>query len=294
VQFSISLGAALPSLRFLGEVADPSLSMAERLSLSSLRLRDLVIELNLRSASDAINEAFKILLPEDPRLVSKWTVGMWMALAAAPGHPIKLRLYINQRWDTIVDRYHRIAHLLARFGRAHDVALWCRLAPFVSVGAIPFGVAIDVIPGGVGRFKVYFANYAATRSYWASLLGSLDLGHRLRQVELLAQMCGLDMQRLPPGAMSPSLEFVDDPDERGGLKIDVSCNHLRTSDAKMDQCITRYVRDCGLDPAEYRDVLAVVKPPPLRTNGVSCIQYCSVGLTDPDNVRINIYLGPPS
>src|SRR5262249_8366524 len=115
-----------------------------------------------------------------------------------------------------------------------------------------------------------------------------------KQVELLAQVCGLDLQKLPAGAMSPSLEFVDDPKEGGALKVDVSCNHLGTSDAKMDRCITRYIQECGFDPAEYRDVLAVVTSAPLRTDGVSCIQSFSLGLSGPDTVRINIYLGPPS
>lgn len=291
VQFSVSLGTKGRALRFLGEVAGAGMAMPRRLALSSIRLQELVQILGLRSAIETVNQLFRELLPEDPTCVLQWRMGMWFAIGAAPGPAIALRVYLNQRWDTVVSRYQRFGRLLASLGRHNDLNAWCNIAPIVSAAAIPFGVSFDIVPGGLGRLKVYLASQGATRLYWERLLTSLGLCHQFALLERLSEICRLDLDNVPNGVISPSLEFTDEAN-RVGLKLDFSCNQIGASDRQIDQYIMTYARECGINADEYREVLTIVAPGSLRSDRIASIQYCGIGFRDLNSHRLNVYLCP--
>jgi hypothetical protein len=292
IQFSISLGAATRSLRCLGELAAPGMSMPERLRLTTLRLREVLSFLGCGSASPAINQLFAMLFPGDPAAVLRWTGGIWMAFGAAPGHPLAFRLYLNQRWGDIPERFVRVGRVFAALGRGHSLSEWKRVAGPVSAGAVPYGVAFDVIPGGVGRFKVYLTCSGADRAYLASLLSHLDLRHHLDRVMLWLERCGLDRRGLAPWGVLPSLEFSAEPGDPVGLKLDVSCHHLQTSDAEMDERIHIYLHEFSFDPEEYEAALGAMTRGPLSGDRVERIQYCGVGFLGGDAARFNVYFCP--
>jgi hypothetical protein len=292
IQFSVSLGTQVPTLRVLSEVGRPGMSMPERLAASCLRLREILQLLDLKTSSPAVNHAFAALLPDNPRHTDGWTGGIWIAFGATRDRPITLRLYLNQRWGDIVERYQRLARFLVDLGRAHALEQWIDIAPSISTCSVPYGIAFDVTSEGVGRFKVYFACIESRRRYWLELFDLLGLADRFAQMERLISICGLSLDEMAPGTILPSVELDDKTSRQAGLKVDLSCNHLRTSDVEMDQRITEYVRACDLDPSEYRDVAGIVARRPLREDGIALIQYCGVGFAGPDNTRVNVYLCP--
>jgi hypothetical protein len=292
VQFSVSLGAPTRSLRCLGEVAASGISMPERLRLSTLRLREILSLLDLRPATGALNDAFAILFPKDPAATLRWTGGIWMGFGGAHGGPIALRLYVNQRWGNIADRVTRAGQVLSMLGRQHSLSAWAALAPRVSAGAIPYGVAFDVARGGIGAFKMYFACPEFDRSYVNDLVDLFSNRLGREQTMRWLSLCGLYQGNLRAGALLPAIEFKNDTDQSIELKLDVSCNHLETSDVAMDQRIRIYLQELSIPADEYDTVLVALSSLPLSSERVDRIQYCGVGLKNEGVSRFNIYLCP--
>ena len=141
-------------------------------------------------------------VPGRSRLGLRWTGGIWMALGASPGRPLALRLYVNQRWGEIPERFLRVGRAFAALGRDHSLNDWKRIAGPVSLGAIPYGVAFDVVPGGVGRFKVYLAS-CADRSYLETLLTLLGLEKHLDRAASLLDRFELDRPDIDPWGFLP-------------------------------------------------------------------------------------------
>jgi hypothetical protein len=291
VQFSVSLGATTKALRCLGEVGAGDVSMPERLRLSSLRLRPILALLERQTARFAINRLFAILFPEDPHAVFGWTGGIWMAFGAMPGRPLAFRLYVNQRWGDIADRFVRIGRVFVALGRNRSLALWQQIAGRISAGAVPYGVAFDVTPSGVGRVKVYLACPVVDLRYIDSILDSTGLGHRRDRVMQWLQYCTLDRPGRPPWALLPSFEF-DEDDATIGFKLDVSINPLATCDAQMDERIRTYLEKFSFDLEEYEMALRAISCRPLSTTHVERIQYCGTGFDGANGARFNVYLCP--
>jgi hypothetical protein len=290
-QFSVSVGSPAPSLRFLGEVIKPGLPMPRRLALSSIRLQELLTLLELRSSSEAINGLFALLLPPDANDVLRWRMGIWFAITARPGAPIGLRVYLNQRWGEIPTRYERFARFFATFGRRNDLQRWSEIAPVVARAGIPFGIAFDILPAGIGQFKIYFANRNSSRHYWHMLLSSVGLAGAAPLVERFAGALHVEIDDAPPGAMSPSLEFTDDP-EHVSLKIDVSCNQIGSTDRHIDESLMTFAGEIPISMNEYKAVLAAVHAGDLRGDRISSVQYCGLGLRAEEEIRLNVYLCP--
>ncbi len=291
VQLSVSLGAAAPALRVLGEVGMPGMSMPERLCLTSFRLREIIRLLDMQEAAPAINRVFAALLPPDPEQTLRWTGGIWIGVAASAGHAVRLRLYLNQRWGPVDERCGRVMRLLDELGWAAAQDLR-RVAPQMSAAAIPYGVAFDLARNDVGRLKVYFACEQPTTEYWRGLLQSLGLSGRSAAIAGLVGLCGRRLGELPPGALLPSLELAPDSAEPPGLKVDVSCNHLGVPDTELDRRITEYASTSGIDISEYRGVLGLAAPSGLNRRRVARIQYCGIGLHPYHDERLNVYVCP--
>jgi hypothetical protein len=266
--------------------------MPERLRLSTLRLREILSLLDLRSATPALNDAFAILFPRDPGATLRWTGGIWMGFGAARGGRIGLRLYINQRWGNTSDRVTRVGQLLSMLGRQHSLTAWAALAPRVSAAAIPYGVALDVVRGGIGSLKVYFACPEFNKSFINALLDSFGNRGAHEQTVRWMSLCGLYRGRFRAGAVLPSIELRNDGIQSIGLKLDVSCNHLETSDVAMDQRIRMYLQELSIPADEYDAVLVALSSLPLNAERVDRIQYCGVSPEKEGISRFNIYLCP--
>jgi len=215
-----------------------------------------------------------------------------MGFGAALGHPLSFRLYLNQRWGDVTERFVRIGQALAALGRSQSLHDWKRIGATVSAGAIPYGVAFDVMPLGVGCFKVYLACSVADLKYLETLLDCVGLSHLRDRVTFLFRQCSLDRPGLRSGAVLPSLEFSAEPGYPIGLKLDISCHHLQTSDVEMDKRIRTYLREFSFPLEEYEAALQAMSSAPLSAGRVARIQYCGVGLEAGDAVRFNIYLCP--
>jgi hypothetical protein len=90
------------------------------------------------------------------------------------------------------------------------------------------------------------------------------------------------------------LEFPEGTEEPVGFKLDVSFNHLQTSDAWLDEAITDFVTGLSIDLMEYRSVLAALTEDSLSRDAVQLLQYGGLGFDDQANVRFNVYLAPAS
>jgi hypothetical protein len=290
VQVSVSLGAPVPALRVVGEVGVPGMAMPERLRATSLRLREVVALLGLCDAAPAVNRAFAQLLPADPGKTLEWTGGIWIGVAATGRGRPRLRLYLNQRWGELPERYARIGRMIADLGPA-PLDDWHRLGPSLSAFSVPYGCAIDVGAAGIDGIKAYFACDRPPSGYWPAVLDPLGASADRDAIDDLAGVCDGPLEALAPAALMPSLELAADGDAPT-LKVDVSCNHLRASDTQIDARLTSYTAGHGLDPAEYRDVLALVAPYGLDSAGVARIQYLGIRLQHRHRLQFNVYLSP--
>jgi hypothetical protein len=187
--------------------------------------------------------------------------------------------------------------VLAALGWRRALQKWCQIAEHVSTGAVPYGVGLDVVPEGIERLKICFAAQDWNRRYFEDLLDCLDLRQRFDSLVRLISLCEQDQPWLRPWGIMPTVEFLDRPEGALELKVEISCNHLRTSDVQMDARIMRYLHELCMDPEEYRSVLGLVSNGPLSDKKVERIQYCAIGFSHRDAVRFNVYLcpdlGPP-
>jgi hypothetical protein len=292
IQFSVSTGSSQPGgLRCVAEVGSPAMSIAQRLRLSSWRLREIVELLGLQGASPAINELFGVLLPEDPQLVERWTGGLWFGFVARPGHHITLRLYVNQRWGTVHQRYYRVAESFAALGRSHNIKQWAELIPHVSNEAVPYGIAFDVIADTIGSFKIYFATPTFRPGFLEDLVVYLGL-QSSTYLESFYRIFNLDHMSLLPWTILPSFEFSVQALRPVSLKVDVASSRLQTSDRELDDRILAFMREFGIGSHEYKNVLRIVSPGPLSDNKASVIQYLGARLRPGDDICINVYFCP--
>ena len=291
-QVSVSLGRSVRALRLLTEVGTPGTCMAERIRDSSVRLREIIELLGMHSAAPEVNELFARLLPKDPSGLGQWTGGIWFAVAAMAGRAPRLRLYINQRWGTIADRYRRLSRLLLDLNRPWAVLAWHDAATFLAGSIVPYGAAVDITPTGLGAIKIYYASTGISSRYWTILLNNLHLQSLTRLVEQLLTRWGLDPAHSQAGAVLPSLVLPTHPNQPIGVKVDLSCNHTQVPDTEAIVQLSALATDAGIDPTEALDVLDLVYGEPLSTMSVDAIQYIGVGGGGGEPIHLNVYISP--
>lgn len=291
LEVSVSLGGGPGGLRLLTEIGVPGSSVPSRINLTCARLGPVLRRLNLSDAAPAVDTALAALLPQDARELMGWMGGLWVALGFVPGGGAGLRLYVNAAVGDRRERWLRAGRLLARLGRLEAVAALCDLSPVVSAFAEPLGVAVDVVPGGIGRVKVYLRTTRAREDDLVELLASLGLGAsaaRLHQFLASVRPPG----GLPASAVVLSLEFPAGDSRAVDVKIDACSHCCFGSDEAVHAASTALLRAWDLGAAPYEAVLHELVDGPLPSATVRHHAFLGLGLAHTQPARFNVYLKP--
>lgn len=290
LELSVSLGGH-GGLRMLTEIGVPGTSVASRVNLTCARLGPLLRRLGRADAAPAIDVALAELLPRAAEDLLGWRGGLWLALGFLPGGATGLRLYVNAAVGAPRARWLRASRLLARLGRMEAVAALCDLSPLVSGFAEPLGVAIDVVPRGLGRVKLYLRSTRACGDGLDAVLAATGRAETSAQVRrfLAAQS---DLARLPPTAVVLSLELPDRTPQPVDVKIDVCSHCCFASDRAAHAVTARLIEEGGWPAAPYEAVVGELAGGPLSGSALRHHAFIGLGLAHGEPPRLNVYLKP--
>ncbi len=291
-ELSVSVGTMEGGLRFLTEVGVPGSSIAERINLSCVRLGVILRELELDQASTEINEAFRAVFPEDPMDLLGWRGGMWLAARFLRDGRAGIRVYTDATHGSDRERWERAALLLARLGRADALRALRRLSPLVSVAASPLGIAMDIVPGGVGGIKFYARTFDPHLLRLDRVLEGVGLQAYEDVLHRFLAILAPDPSNLPPSALVLSLEFPRDGAAPLGFKIDACAHCLYPSDQAAHLGCRALGQRLGVSLHEYEAVLEEFSGGSLSETAVNHHAFLGIGFSHEQGRRLNIYLKP--
>jgi hypothetical protein len=291
-ELSVSLGAREGGLRFLTEVGVPGSSIAERINLSCIRLGEVLRELQLEKAGAEVNQAFQVVFPRDPMDLRGWRGGMWLAVRFLRDGRAGLRIYIDATHGTERERWQRAATLLAQLGRTKALESLCRLSPIVSATATPLGIALDILPSGVGGIKFYTRTFDPGLPRVDRVLEGVDLLPYRDELHRFLEILSAESPGLPPSALVLSLEFPREEDAPLGLKIDACAHCLFPSDRAAHLRCQALGQRLEVDLHQYEATLDELSGGSLSEVGVNHHAFFGIGFSQRESRRLNIYLKP--
>jgi len=143
-------------VRVLMESGSLQMTVPEQIAYSLTKLDDLLGRLEWRSAAVAINAIAAQVFPAEASSTLAWRGGMWLGAEVDPkSSEAELRIYLNLRDGSPVERWRRLSRLLSRFCSGSIdpwLAEWERTT---SAAAIPVGLGVVVSDGAVRGVRAY-------------------------------------------------------------------------------------------------------------------------------------------
>ena len=143
-------------VRVLIESGSLQMTVPEQIAYSLTKLDDLLGRLEWRSAAVAINAIAAQVFPADASSTLGWRGGMWLGAEVDPQSPqAELRLYLNLRDGSPVERWGRLSRLLSRFCSGSIDPYLAEWERTTSAAAIPVGLGVVVSDGVVRGVRAY-------------------------------------------------------------------------------------------------------------------------------------------
>lgn len=233
VVYSFKSGGQGGGLRILVEPGARSAPVSRQIPDALDTARTVLTHVEAEGVAELLQEIASAALPASAEDRDRLWGGIWLG-AVIGAQRSELRLYVNLRHGTPLQRWQRVADLLAPLApRAlePDVARWMQcLAPH----ARPVGLGVAVRGGRLLALRIYAGHAAPTR---ASLTGSCRLGGEAAYV--LEEVVADFEQRfgaLRPQGVTTGHDFVLDGVSRivdfGRCKVDLSCQAV----AAQERC----------------------------------------------------------
>ena len=283
-QFCATLGAGATSVRYLTEVGVPGSPLSDRLALSSERLDEVLGLLGYPNSSRVAKDAVFALAPRDVDLAA----GVWVAVAYTAGDQCRLRLYANNGWGDLTERWLRLIRCLEAIGGA---GFGQALRPHLSVlteAFSPAGFAVT-LPHEPTLCKLYLRPLGARWTECREVV-HLVLGARGDAfLGTLEAALGCRLESLPGKALVLS---VAGPATGGELDVKLDlCGHcVFPTDREARRTVRDLARGYGLDAAPYDRHLRELGA--ARRGWRDLHAFVGIGAQPSGATRINIYLKP--
>ncbi len=294
-EFSVSLGGETGEggLRFLTEVGVPGTSLPSRLNLTCLRLNQVLDHLGLKGAGRELDQAIRLLFPPDPAALKGWRGGMWVAARCLRDGRIGLRVYADASGGEEPERWGRLGRLLAHLGNKEGLNALRELAPILTPGAYPLGIALDAVPRGVGRIKLYLRT--RPRPSLDFVRSALDAaGHGTDLPLFLSWLYAL--RPADPAAPLPglvvSLELPEGPGKGVDIKVDACAHCLFKDDREAGDACQRAALRWSVDLGPYHAVLEELAGKAPDGSRLVHHAFVGAGFAHGKAPRLDIYLKP--
>jgi hypothetical protein len=286
-QWSLSLGARSPQLRFVTDCGVAGTSIRERMHYGRKALESIADWLSLDGALRTYDRMVAHLLPLGTQ-VDRSLMGLCIAASLVRDGTPRLKVYVNGELGGPSERRARVAACLAELGRHDALRRLEALTRATGERLAPAFIAFDLDGDRVGRFKLYLRPRDGTR---ALLARAADVAGCVRATAMLAVLheTFLDGSAYPDGAVDISLEF-DADDGEPGFKIDLRTITFLKSDADVNARISCLLSRIGTDEGDYCAVRDVIVGAPA---GHEVRQIVFVGLAARrGELQANLYFHP--
>ncbi|MCA9773434.1 MAG: hypothetical protein KC466_13555 [Myxococcales bacterium] len=290
-QWSLAVGAAGRSVRFLCEAGMPGTSARARYRTSRERLWKACEILDVSPPTTFDNVVVRRLMPDVGDWPAHWRSGLWFGVGAT-AEGIGLKPYLNLNRGAPIDRWRRVGRILQDLGRSGALKRLCDLSGLVSQDSWPVGAAVDLLPrGGIGRVKIYFRSGVVDRAWLARWYDAVRPTEAPAVAALLDAFSYAGRAPYPDRAFTVSLEWHPGDDEPT-LKTDLAATRWIASDRDLVAGTTRLLSDLGLDVSEYFGALRALGALPADPSRARTHRFIGLGF-EPDGTRhVNVYLEP--
>lgn len=285
-QWSVSLGNHADGLRFVTDCGRPLSSISERIRLTRMTLDAISPALGLARALPALDLALEALLPER-RLLDASLMGLCLGVDVTAAGSVRIKVYVNGELGTLEARYNRFTRCLSLFGRRTAATRLDRFRQRLGTDIIPAFIAVDLVPEGIGRLKLYFRPVDGRVDILSTAAEALS-GGMASQLDPLHRAF-LDGTSYPERAVDFSLEAPPEG-EPIGFKLDVNARRLCLGDADMDRRVLGLLEVLNLDDRLYRLTRRLVVGVP-STSGAHAILFAGLAVRG-DERRVNVYFHP--
>ena len=237
-QWSVSLGDCSGGLRFVTDCGVPGSTISERINFTRARLGEIAPALGLDGGLPALDVALAALLPE-ASLLDASLMGLCLGVEIDPTGRTGIKVYANGEFDTAESRYRRFARCLSLFGRRTAVQRLQRFQQLLGTRVNPAFLAIDLVPEGIGRLKLYFRPAEGGTDLLATAADVLTGGDAAEFDPL--HHAFLDGERYSECALDFSVEVPAEGDAIG-FKVNLNVSRLIDEDAEVDRRVLRSSR----------------------------------------------------
>lgn len=285
-QFCAVMGSHSVPVRFLTEAGSPSSPLRERTALTLSRLTD-VFDLIGAPGGRKTADVLAGLCPQDDDHLA----GLWVGLATGATIGPRVRIYANNGWGDMTERWLRLIRALRELHAGRFAASLQPLLPLILPVFSPAGFAVTV-PATSLLCKLYLRPIASPWSAIRALARSLLAARAGVFIAGIEDALGQPLETLPERAAVVSMAG---PAAEGplDLKLDLCGHCLFDDDTRAVRVIERLGYAFGLDPSPYRAMLEDLGETATRVPK-EMVAFVGIGGNATGADRLNVYLTPPA
>ena len=286
-QFCVVLGAeAKKSVRFLTEIGSPTAPLTARTQLTVTRFTEICGLIGIPEQGGTA-ETLASLTPADDEHIA----GLWVGFAMNDMGKSRVRLYANNGWGDLSERWLRLIDGLRRLNAGGFGARLEPLLPLLLASFSPAGLAVTLsaLPPVCKLYlrpiaSPWLATHALARAVLGQRSGSF--------ISALEGGLGQSMETLPERALIVSMAGS----ASGGpldLKLDLCGHCLFQEDTQATRIIERLAALFELDASPYHAMIENLCLADTRMPH-KMVAFVGVGANPSGECRMNLYLTPPA
>jgi len=224
-----------------------------------------------------------------PERLNESLMGICLGVEFRRDGEVRLKVYVNGEFGTSGERYERLQECLVKCERPIALQQLGRFVASVGDRLTPAFLALDLLPTGLGRIKLYFRPTDGSTELQALAADAIGCPNASRTLDHLHNAFLTD-GGYPAQSVDLCIELSEDGTP-AGFKVDLCTTGFLNSDADVDRRVRGLLAALGEgSSADYRVVRDIVVGSP-STKDVKQIVF--VGLASrADEHQVDVYFHP--
>ena len=247
-------------IRLLAEPGGYFITIPQQIDFCLQLLNEVVADLRWDLASD-VNQLVSIIYPRDGFSTMNWRGGMWLGLETSEKQPM-LKLYMNLRHQTQLDRWQKIADVIVKYSKPEMENIIRFIISSTQIDASPIGIGAAVGKNGIMGLRIYLSFQTPKQAVWDTIYKRFA-PKSLADVTQMISFYQEIFSHLPQSVLT--FDFVIGKDrlllpEPVRLKTELSSCHLEGVQQEMfEQFIKEQISRFGFPRAEFEEDLSRMK-----------------------------------